>query len=177
MEEGWSSPWTCCMPAACCRGCVGRNQTPVLEVILGFATHFCSSSPLSSFMCKLIFATLYETEIIIQNLQMRHLRLREIILPKAVLVAQTVNNLSAMGVTWVRFLGGEDALEEGVAAHSRIPAWRLPWTEQPGGLRSQRVRHDCATNTSTFIFCFQKPTGFFQGPWEPAAVNIFIKAC
>ena len=93
-------------------------------------------------MCKLIFATLYETEIIIQNLQMRHLRLREIILPKAVLVAQTVNNLSAMGVTWVRFLGGEDALEEGVAAHSRIPAWRLPWTEQPGGLRSQRVRHD-----------------------------------
>ena len=41
--------------------------------------------------------------------------------------------------------GGEDPLEEGVAAHSVIPAWRLPWTEEPGGLQpigSQRVGHD-----------------------------------
>ena len=42
-------------------------------------------------------------------------------------------------------LGGEDPLEEGMATHSRILAWRIPWTEEPGGLQSiglQRVRHD-----------------------------------
>ena len=46
---------------------------------------------------------------------------------------------------WVRSLGGEDPLEEEMATHSRIHAWRMPWTEEPGGLRStgfQRVRHD-----------------------------------
>ena len=45
----------------------------------------------------------------------------------------------------VRSLGLEDALEEGVATHSSILAWRIPWTEKPGGLQSielQRVRHD-----------------------------------
>ena len=46
---------------------------------------------------------------------------------------------------WVRFLGREDPLEEGMATHSSILAWRIPWTEEPGGLqsiKSQRVRHD-----------------------------------
>ena len=46
---------------------------------------------------------------------------------------------------WVPFLGGEDPLEEGMAAHSSILTWRIPWTEEPGGLQSigqQRVRHD-----------------------------------
>ena len=49
---------------------------------------------------------------------------------------------------WVRFLGGEDPLEEGMATHSNILAWRIPWTEEPGGLQSmgsERVEHDCAT--------------------------------
>ena len=47
-------------------------------------------------------------------------------------------------------MGREDPLEEGVAIHSSILAWRIPWTEEPGGLQSeglQRVRHDWATNT------------------------------
>ena len=46
---------------------------------------------------------------------------------------------------WVWSLGGEDALEEGIATHSSILVWRMPWTEEPGGLQSiaaQRVRHD-----------------------------------
>ena len=46
---------------------------------------------------------------------------------------------------WVRSLGREDPLAEGMAAHSRILAWRLPWTEGPGGpqpLESQRIGHD-----------------------------------
>ena len=37
---------------------------------------------------------------------------------------------------WVRFLGQEDALEEGMATHSSILVWRIPWPEEPGGLQS-----------------------------------------
>ena len=47
--------------------------------------------------------------------------------------------------TWVQFLGGKDPLEKGMATHSSILAWRIPWTEEPGGLQSmesQRVGHD-----------------------------------
>ena len=54
-----------------------------------------------------------------------------------------VKNLPAMWETWVRSLGWEDPLEEGMATHSNIPAWRIPQTEEPGGLQSmglQRVR-------------------------------------
>ena len=46
---------------------------------------------------------------------------------------------------WVRSLGQEDPLEEGMAINSSILAWRIPWTEEPGGLQSmgsQRVRHN-----------------------------------
>ena len=52
----------------------------------------------------------------------------------ASLVAQTIKNLFAMQETWVRSLGWEDPLEEGMATHSRILAWRSPWTKEPGGL-------------------------------------------
>ena len=61
------------------------------------------------------------------------------------LVAQTVKNLPAMQDTWIWSLGQEDALEKGMATHSSVLAWRIPWTEGPGGLqfmRSQRVGHD-----------------------------------
>ena len=46
---------------------------------------------------------------------------------------------------WVQSLSWEDSLEEGMAAHSSILAWRIPWSEEPGGLQSlglQRVRHE-----------------------------------
>ena len=52
----------------------------------------------------------------------------------ASLVAQMVKNPPAMWETWVRSLGWEDPLEEGMATHSSILAWRIPWTEEPGGL-------------------------------------------
>ena len=48
------------------------------------------------------------------------------------LVAQLVKNLPAMWETWVRSLGWEDSLEKGMATHSRVLAWRIPWTEEPG---------------------------------------------
>ena len=55
---------------------------------------------------------------------------------QASLVAQLVKNLPAMWETWVRFLGWEDPLEKEMATHSSILAWRIPWTEEPGGLQS-----------------------------------------
>ena len=65
--------------------------------------------------------------------------------PWASLVAQLVKNLPAMQETWVQSLGWEDPLEKGMAIHSSILAWRIPWTEEPGGLQFmglQRVTHD-----------------------------------
>ena len=59
--------------------------------------------------------------------------------------AQTVKNLPAMLETWVRSLSQEDPLEKGMAIHFSILTWRIPWTEDPGGLQSfgsQRVGHD-----------------------------------
>ena len=50
--------------------------------------------------------------------------------------------------TWVQALGQEEPLEKGMATHPRIPAWRIPWMEEPGRLQSmeaQRVGHDCVT--------------------------------
>ena len=61
------------------------------------------------------------------------------------LVAQRLKCLPAMQETWVQSLGREDPLEKEMAAHSSVLAWRIPWTEEPGGLQSmgsQRVRHD-----------------------------------
>ena len=59
-------------------------------------------------------------------------------------MAQTVENLPAMGETQVRSLSQEDPLEEGMATHSSILIWRISWTEETGGLQSmglQRVGH------------------------------------
>ena len=64
---------------------------------------------------------------------------------RASLVGQSIKNPPAMQETWVRSLGWEDPLEEGMATHSSVPAWRIPWTEEPGRLQSmglQRVGHD-----------------------------------
>ena len=47
-----------------------------------------------------------------------------------------VKNLPAMQGTWFQFLGWEDPLEKGIATHSSILAWGIPWTEEPGGYRS-----------------------------------------
>ena len=73
---------------------------------------------------------------------------------RASLVAHTVKNLSAMQETLVWSLGREDPLEKGMTTHSSIPAWRIPWAEEPCRLQSmgsQRVGHDWH-----FLFTFQK---------------------
>ena len=56
-----------------------------------------------------------------------------------------VKNLLGMQETWVLSLGWGDPLEKGMTVHSSILAWRIPWTEEPGGMQSmgsQRVGHD-----------------------------------
>ena len=57
---------------------------------------------------------------------------------------QAVMNLPAMRASWVQSLSQEDPPEKGMAAHSIILAWKIPWTEEPGGLHSmgRRVRQD-----------------------------------
>ena len=64
---------------------------------------------------------------------------------RAFLVAQLVKNLPAMQETPVQFLGWEDPLEEGMATHSSILAWRIPWTEEPGGLQ---IHGDAESDTT-----------------------------
>ena len=65
----------------------------------------------------------------------------------ASLVAQMVKNLPAMEETRVQSLGQEDPLEKGIATHSSILAWRIPWTEEPGTVHS--VAKNC-TRLSSF---------------------------
>ena len=63
-----------------------------------------------------------------------------------------VKNLPAMQETWVQSLGRENPLEKGIATHSSILAWRIPWTEEPGGLQSvgsERVRQNLVTRRHT----------------------------
>ena len=63
----------------------------------------------------------------------------------ASLVAQRLKRLPAIRETWVLSLGQKDPLEKGMATHSSILAWEVPWIEEPGGLQSmgsQRVEYD-----------------------------------
>ena len=98
----------------------------------------------------------------------------------ATLVTQMVKNLPSVQEIGVRSLGQEDQLEMGIATHFSILAWRIPWTEEPGGLQSmglQRVRHDWATNT--FIQYLSWEMSFFLesclGRWSEEKMD--CKGC
>ena len=83
-------------------------------------------------------------------------------------MTQMVKNLLAIQVTRVWFLSWEDPLEKEMATHSSILAWRIPWTEEPGGLQSmgsQRIRHNWATNTHTHTHTQKR-----QRPWTAKAI-------
>ena len=74
-------------------------------------------------------------------------------------MAQMVKNLPAMQETWVRSLGREDPLEEGMATHSSALAWRIPWAEEHGGL--QFMGSDKSqTRLSDFNFPMRKELSF-----------------
>ena len=74
-----------------------------------------------------------------------------------------IKNLPATRETWVRSLGWEDSLEESMAAHSSILAWRIPWTEEPGGLQSIGSQSDMTERLST-----AQHGGRGKGRWEVA---------
>ena len=61
------------------------------------------------------------------------------------LVAQSVNSLPAMRESWVQSLGWVDLLEKEMATHSHILAWKIPWTEEPGGLQSMGLQESDTT--------------------------------
>ena len=63
----------------------------------------------------------------------------------ASLVTQIEKNSPEMWETWGQSLDWEDPLEEGMATHSSIPAWRIPWTEEPGGLQSMGLQESDTT--------------------------------
>ena len=92
------------------------------------------------------------------------------------LVDQIVKNLSIKQGSPVRPLGQEDPLEKGMATHSSIFTWKIPWTEEPGGLQSmesQRVKHDRATLSLTHTHT-QLP---FSAPYwsiEPKVRRLFF---
>ena len=92
------------------------------------------------------------------------------------LVAQMVKNLPAIQETWIQSLGQEDALQKGMATHSHILTWRIPWTEEPGGLQSmglQRVGHDWTQTTRkpslAFLSCLVSQSLHLTGT-EPAGI-------
>jgi len=75
-----------------------------------------------------------------------------------------VKNPPAMQETWVQSLGQEDPLEEGIATHSTILVWRIPWTEEPGGLwvmGSQR-----ATDMTEQLTLTYKSLSIKQNAWK-----------
>ena len=78
-----------------------------------------------------------------------------------------VKNLPAMQETQVQSLGREDPLEKGMATHSSILAWKIPWMEEPGGPQSMgslRVGQDSATSLSLFTFLH------WRRQWQPTPV-------
>ena len=85
-------------------------------------------------------------------------------------VAQMVKNLPAMWETWVWSLGWEDPLEEGMATHSSILAWRIPCTEEPGGLvsiASQSVGYNWATKHNIYTVDSYQGGGLGCWPVQP----------
>ena len=90
------------------------------------------------------------------------------------LVAQMVKkkNLPVIQETWIWSLGQDDPLEKGLATHSSILAWRIPWTEETGGLQSmgsQRVGHNLVTEQQQsafkfFCYCILHLCFFFMFP-------------
>ena len=80
-------------------------------------------------------------------------------------MAQIVRSLPAMQETQVRLLGQEDALEKEMATHCSILAWKIPQTEEPGGLQSKRLQSQTRLSDEHFYLLF-KPTLYYEGTYS-----------
>ena len=78
------------------------------------------------------------------------------------LVTQMLKNLPAMPETWIESLGWEDPLKKGMAIHSSILAWRIPWTEEPDGLYT--VHGVAESDTTEAITLCSKVGGIMPAP-------------
>ena len=76
------------------------------------------------------------------------------------LVVQMVKNLPAVQETWVRSLSREDFLEKGMVTHSSILAWRIPWTEEPGGLQCMGLQSQTGLSN-----CHHHLSDRVEEPW------------
>ena len=124
-----------CVCVCVCMLCMLRDYTNSSQ------SHSQKSLPLFIFWCSFSYSAVHFSSLYKYNY-------------RAYLLAQLVNNLPAMQETWVQFLGPEDPLEKEMATHSRILAWKIPWTEEPDRLKSmglQRVRHYLATKPSHLL--------------------------
>ena len=93
---------------------------------------------------------------------------------RASLVAQRLKSLPAMQETWVRSLGREDPLEKEMATHSSILAWRIPWTEEPGGLQSTGWQRVGTTEGLHLLQNIQSSLCYRVGPWCLSILNITV---
>ena len=143
-------------------------------------THVIADGKISYFYGWVIYLYIYIIQIHYQNYWVKGYALSGIShthIHRTFLVAQMVKRLPKMRKTQVQSLGQEDLLEKEMATHSSILAWKIPWTEEPGGLQSmgsQRVRHDWATSLSHFTFMHwrrtRQPTPVFL-PREPQGLR------
>ena len=83
-----------------------------------------------------------------------------------------VKNRPTMRETWVRSIGWEDPLEEGMATHSRILAWRIPWTEEPGGLQSMGSQSQTRLRLTLLL-----SVAMLQGYQGSKILTIKVKFC
>ena len=92
-------------------------------------------------------------------------------------MAQIVTNSPAMPETWVWSLGWEDPLEEGMATHSSMLAWRILWTEKPGRLQatgSQRAGHDSAQFLPSLLALSMVEKKHHTGSKQPSAARFWL---
>ena len=102
-------------------------------------------------------------------------------LPYSSLVAQTVKHLPTMWETWVWSLGQEDPLEKEIATHSSTLAWRIPWTEEPGGLQSMRLQSQTWLGDLTSLYFIQslldpgleKLVSCLPWRWSPSHISLW----
>ena len=88
-----------------------------------------------------------------------------------------MKNPPAMQETWVQSLGREDPLEEGMAAHSSVLAWQIPWSEEPGGLQSTGVTKSPDTTEQLTLHNVTILETGYAVPRVPEIVTCFSALC